>query len=205
MSLFRFLLMLSLSPSISLHILILTHYQELRRGATNTAKLLKPIENKVTYSTLVWRGRDDNGLVEECLKTFQEPHLLWTEMTSQASVTETPISSTNTTVYIVIDGTWGEAKTIYRKGPALLRRLPRISLNLDRPSTYCLRSNYGYIKKFSSKSTAAGSNLLCTAEVRSIFYYLSLSITISVIIISCRPKLNNTVLHLLSCRLVQHC
>ena len=48
-----------------------------------------------------------------------------------------------------------------RKGPQLLRRIPRLSLAVDFTSRYSLRSNYGYKRLYGN----VDDHLLCTAEV----------------------------------------
>ena len=63
-----------------------------------------------------------------------------------------------------IDGTWQEARKIFRKGPPVLRALPRIALRPKAASTYTLRGNFGWRRRFSALEHDDGERLLCTAE-----------------------------------------
>ena len=68
--------------------------------------------------------------------------------------------------YVIIDGTWQEARQIYRKTPAL-HRLPRVALRGMKPSSYVLRGDYGWRARFGGAAGSCGSessSLLCTAE-----------------------------------------
>jgi DTW domain-containing protein YfiP len=84
---------------------------------------------------------------------------------------------TSPTSYIILDGTWQEAKSMLRKIPALCK-LPRLSLSSLSsdilmpliPSIYTLRKDYtGWRERFRgySDENDNGNNneLLCTAEV----------------------------------------
>lgn len=65
------------------------------------------------------------------------------------------------TTFILLDGTWQEARAIYRKGPARLRALQRLALAPARPSRYVLRRDRGWRSRFGGGD---GAELLCTAE-----------------------------------------
>ena len=93
--------------------------------------------------------------------------------------TRTTVESSSVT-FIVIDATWQEAKTMFRKIPALWN-LRRLSIRPTQASRYRLRQDYGWKKKFALCSSGnknadcrspANDNedhtehaLLCTAEV----------------------------------------
>lgn len=150
-----------------LHICLLTHKNELDRLKTNTGQLVTS-ESLSKYqfesSIICWSGRNDNNIIEQRIKSFTStPILLWTEGTN--NFTSIDVNSNNVDhgkVYIVIDGTWQEAERIYRKGPAVLRYLPKLFISPTSPSRYRLRKNFGYIDKYSRDKD---SNLLCTAEI----------------------------------------
>ncbi|MFN4152497.1 MAG: DTW domain-containing protein, partial [Candidatus Sericytochromatia bacterium] len=60
-------------------------------------------------------------------------------------------SSNKPTAFILIDGTWNQARKIFRKS-TYLDKLPMLSLNIDKKSQYLLRR-------------ASQDTHLCTAEV----------------------------------------
>ena len=127
------LMTVSIFQAEALKVILLTHVNELSR-VTNTGKLLKELQNpQLEFSTITWRGRDDNENVEKDLDGSSV--LLWTDSSPSSSYfltssSSAPSSSTpsSSSTYILIDGTWQEAEKIYRKGPNCLRKLPRLSL-----------------------------------------------------------------------------
>lgn len=152
-----------LSFVTSYHIFIVTHSNELSRIRTNTGRIVSQSYN--ITSSFTWSGRNDNQRLQEAIIKLTDemnctPTLLWTTNFSGNNNRNNVKVTEN--LYIVIDGTWQEAKKVYRKGPGILREICSLSLSHTDKSKYSLRSNYGYMKKFSSSST---SNLLCTAEV----------------------------------------
>lgn len=96
-------------------------------------------------------------------------YLLWTD-SGATTVNEKKSSNAHdkstAETYIIIDGTWQQAKKIFRKIPALWS-LPRISFggtNNVPLTTYVLRGDYsGWRERFSGSGD--GRDLLCTAEV----------------------------------------
>jgi DTW domain-containing protein YfiP/predicted N-acetyltransferase YhbS len=66
--------------------------------------------------------------------------------------------------YILLDGTWQEARAMYRKGPARLREVRRLALAPTRPSIYVLRRDRGWRSRFGGVGGGCGGELLCTAE-----------------------------------------
>lgn len=170
----------------SFRIVLLTHSNEESRP-TNTGKLLlkKRLlgeENTVPSALaelLVWEGRGDNAKTSEALLRLHEPVLIWTDAQQVLQNTATSLSPADPT-YIILDGTWQEAKKMFRQGPDCLRSMPRMSLEPTFKSNYKLRGNFGYVDRFApiqttgvingegaAKSVAshADSNLLCTVEV----------------------------------------
>ena len=127
---------------------------------------------------LVWEGRGDNAKTSEALLRLQEPVLIWTDAQQVLQNSADSPSSADPT-YIILDGTWQEAKKMFRQGPDCLRSMPRMSLEPTFRSNYKLRGNFGYVDRFNPiRSTSdivedaakpavnhADSNLLCTVEV----------------------------------------
>jgi DTW domain-containing protein YfiP len=121
-----------------------------------------------------WSGRDDNSIIEDQLGQLEHHAvLLWTDagggdVSSEnaheaAKNVERKDGKPSQCIYVILDGTWQEAKTMFRKIPCLWK-LPRLSLStIDTPSVYTLRKDYsGWRQRFSSGD---GKDLLCTAEV----------------------------------------
>jgi len=151
------------------------------------------VETRMKVTIWTWRGTNDIAMIDEQIMRLLKDgdravHLLWTGGTT---TTTTDVTTTNAIMtkrsnntekaaaaetFIIIDGTWQQARKIYRKVP-MLWSLPRISFNGTNvpPSTYVLRGDYsGWRERFSSSSTTTnndgggdgGNNdLLCTAEV----------------------------------------
>merc|ERR1712087_827379 len=61
--------------------------------------------------------------------------------------------------YIILDGTWKEARAIFRKGPSALRSMQCVALSPASPSEYVLRRNFGWRDRFGSMAEPC-----CTAE-----------------------------------------
>jgi DTW domain-containing protein YfiP len=157
---FTIVLFLLLNPlnCLCLSICLLTHSAEINR-VTNTGKLATQVLRQEQCSTITWGGRDDNDRVERELRSLSDGGdavLLWIDRHGSAP----PPLVDRDPLYVVIDATWQEAQKIFRKGPSILRQLPRLSLNLEGESKYLLRRDYGYKKKFGEDN-----KLLCTAEV----------------------------------------
>ena len=121
----------------------------------------------------VWKGRNDASIIEERIQTLLERrkvHLLWTGSTGAY----TPNNDCHLLpeTYIVLDGTWQQAKQMYRKTPALWK-LPQIALQSDvPPSKYLLRGDYSNCPTREDYSLAQrfsngldSERMLCTAEV----------------------------------------
>ena len=117
------------------------------------------LESRVHIYRWIWSGRNDTAAIETKIKEFNASpvFLLWTEHGTGTVTTDTNVD----VVYIILDGTWQQAQTMYRKIPSLWN-LPRISLTNTKESKYKLRKDYsGWRDKFSSHD---GGDLLCTAE-----------------------------------------
>ena len=142
----------------ALNIILLQHSKECRRK-TGTAHLLLGTRH-LRVRTTVWSGRADNDAVQIILNECQDDKivLLWT-----GSETSLPPASqgSGATHFLLLDGTWQEAQSMFRKIPQL-QGLQRLSLRPSAPSTYTLRQNFGWKERFSEN---CDGTLLCTAEV----------------------------------------
>eukprot|EP00980_Cylindrotheca_fusiformis_P029546 scaffold23505_cov119-Cylindrotheca_fusiformis.AAC.5 len=122
----------------------------------------------------VWNGRNDTSRIESQIHSLLESstrvYLLWTTYgRSEASGME-GTESKSEAAFIILDGTWQQAKTLFRRIPALWN-LPRLSLSDIPPSTYILRGDYsGWKERFGGADTNRdeGRTLLCTAEVAAV-------------------------------------
>ena len=145
-----------------LSIVILQHANEEKR-TTGTGALLRHSSLKRHAHVEVWRwqGRKDNERLQRLLMDLVAPTLLWaTGAEGRAVSSPSPAVST----HVVLDGTWQEAQKIYRKGPALLRCMPRVQLASPAPSKFVLRGDYGWKERFGGAS-GEDDSLCCTAEV----------------------------------------
>ena len=140
-----------------LNIILLQHSKECRRK-TGTAHLLSGTRHLRVRTTL-WSGRSDNDAVQMVLNECQNDKivLLWT-----GSETSLPPASqeSGATHFLLLDGTWQEAQSMFRKIPQL-QGLQRLSLRPSAPSMYTLRQNFGWKERFSDNYDGT---LLCTAE-----------------------------------------
>lgn len=160
-------------------VLILQHSNEVcRRSAT--APLLfdddesgNDISQHLSAKRRTWSGRKDNEKIRQLIEETEKydgigPALLWTGTGGQKTFDQS--STAKNRSYIVLDGTWKEARTMFRKMP-FLQRLPRISFEGGQWKTqYSLRSDYSnWRERFSEACVSSdvedvGSDLLCTAE-----------------------------------------
>ena len=166
------------AAAATLSMVLLTHANELARG-TNTGNLLwqqqqqQPLTTRVGCTRWTWQGRKDNAAISRALLGVPCPVLVWTEA-PHASAAGNAAHGQEKPTYVILDGTWQEAKKMFRQGPDALRTIPRIALQASFPSSYRLRQNFGYVGRFGTTSSgddeddsinSSGSNLLCTAEV----------------------------------------
>jgi DTW domain-containing protein YfiP len=125
----------------------------------------------------VWNGRNDTSRVEDQIQSLlgssssrSRVYLLWTggsDIALEHDKTASDDESETPATFIILDGTWQQAKTLFRKIPALWQ-LPSVSLSDVPPSTFILRGDYsGWKERFSAAaaSNRDGPALLCTAEV----------------------------------------
>ncbi|KAL9179504.1 hypothetical protein ACHAXT_008794 [Thalassiosira profunda] len=170
----------SCAPANAAQIILLQHASEQSRN-TATGWLLDDYAYNKQYPSeagresqlnlqlhrWIWSGRNDAPRIEERINRMRDRsvHLLWTDSAINKANEDHPHNpQSRPKTYIILDGTWQEAKQIYRKTPVLWN-LPRVSLQSNvPPSTYVLRGDYGWKKRFGTASDDGG-NLLCTAEV----------------------------------------
>lgn len=161
--------------SKTIHIWLLQHHKEVHRP-TGTASLVFPSEEPSHWqvSTSTWRGKMDNALVETRIQYLQqrgEVVLVWPGGSKGYNVSDCllvgkPAPTTmesphsGTTTFLILDGTWQEAQSMYRKN-LVLWSLPRCRLAPQRLSQYTLRGDYGWKDRFAGNDTS----LLCTVEV----------------------------------------
>jgi DTW domain-containing protein YfiP len=155
----------------AIDVILLQHVKE-RPRVTSTAQLLSDndyLKKNETFWSLLdrvkvevwsWSGRMDNQKIERQLEQIhQGTVLVWTGgNTSAYPYTST---TTNPPSFVILDGTWQEARTMFRKLP-ILQQLPRFSISSQWSSTYTLRKDFtGWRDRF----RGSDENLLCTAEV----------------------------------------
>lgn len=133
-----------------------------RQSIGNNATTTIPLH--VDLQVWTWNGRNDTASINEKLQNLNDrtTGVLWTGGSESNEKKESSTAPTTTT-YIILDGTWQQAKTMFRKISGLWN-LRRISLETSEPSIYELRKGVsGWREKFSSSDS--GQELLCTAEV----------------------------------------
>jgi len=140
-------------------IVLLQHANEVPRPTSTGAVLehesLRPHLNLERW---VWRGRSDNAIITDLLASHLKKKnacvLVWAEAPGTAAGgSETAITAMNTT-YIILDGTWQEARAIFRKCPCL-HSLPRVALPAA-STAFVLRGNFGWRHKF-GRGSVGGS------------------------------------------------
>jgi DTW domain-containing protein len=144
----------------SFKVILLTHANELNR-VSNTARIITTVgSTELTHvEKWVWRGRVDNNHVTSCLGTTVRPVLVWTEAPSLSSSLADDCKSQCLNTYIILDGTWQEAKKMFRHGPDAIRSIPRVSLEPSFLSDYRLRGNYGYRNRFGQESLSVSADV----------------------------------------------
>ncbi|TVU58324.1 DTW domain-containing protein [Vibrio atlanticus] len=141
-----------LIPSIESQtdLLLLTHENELSRD-TNTGKLLQ--QSLQQCQSFVWQRKTPPAELMALLEDkTRQPFLLFPSDTSiecqQAVMTK---AMSRKPLFIILDGTWQEAKKILNKS-VWLQAIPQAHLNITSESSYTLRRNQD-------------SGHLCTCEV----------------------------------------
>lgn len=141
------------SPKLlsSTQIALLTHPNEIQR-ATNTGKLLT--HSLPNCQVHIWdRVNPPTELIKQIAE--QPSYLLFPSAeaieVSELQASIKPHESRNSPLFIILDGTWQEAKKMLNKSP-WLQVLPKVVLSSEQTSNYRLRRNQ-----------EAGN--LCTCEV----------------------------------------
>lgn len=141
----------------TINVLLLQHNKEVYRKS-NTAQLLHGI-NGLSVDVENWAGRVDNERVEQRMDMKRSNKMLLWAGGSNGIDTMSNLDASNTT-FVLLDGTWQEAKAMLRKIPRLAL-LPKLTLQDNIPSRYRLRGDYtGWRTRFAGNSEC----LLCTAE-----------------------------------------
>lgn len=86
------------------------------------------ISQHLSAKRWIWSGRKDNEEIQQFIEEIEKydgivPALLWTGTGAGQSIDETDPAEKNRRSYIVLDGTWKEARTMFRKMPFLQRLL----------------------------------------------------------------------------------
>ncbi|MCG9558390.1 tRNA-uridine aminocarboxypropyltransferase [Vibrio kanaloae] len=141
-----------LIPSIESQIalVLLTHENELSRD-TNTGKLLQ--QSLEQCESFVWQRKtppaDLISLLDD--NTLQPFLLLPSEKSMECQQAVLNETNDRKPLFIILDGTWQEAKKMLNKSP-WLKNIPQIHLDITSESSYTLRRNQD-------------SGHLCTCEV----------------------------------------
>jgi DTW domain-containing protein len=117
---------------------ILSTEREFRRPS-NTARLLKLVNPESTELILWERTNAPEKLIEYINSEEYEIYILFPIENNDLSERKFEYKSLERTpAFIILDGTWKEARKILRKSD-YLKKLPRISLNSIHKSEYTLR------------------------------------------------------------------
>jgi DTW domain-containing protein YfiP/GNAT superfamily N-acetyltransferase len=148
----------TLQTGARVRIVLLQHANEVPRPTSTGAVLehqsLRPHLNLERW---VWRGRSDNAIITDLLASQLDACVLvWAEAPGTAAGgSETAITAINAT-YIILDGTWQEARAIFRKCPCL-HSLPRVALPAA-STAFVLRGNFGWRRKFGCGSVGGSGS-----------------------------------------------
>lgn len=113
-------------------IALLQHANEVgRETATGTVLGHESLSPHIELEKWVWRGRADNDNISS-LVASRSCVLVWAEE-APGQTAQTKSQSNDDQWYVIIDGTWQEARAIFRKCCAL-HALPRVSLESARSS-----------------------------------------------------------------------
>ncbi|MDH5464022.1 MAG: DTW domain-containing protein [Thiovulaceae bacterium] len=124
---------------------LLTHEREICRK-TNTGRLVLDTLGEDAVK-IIWERKSPD---EALLKAIEAGDIALLYPSSESQLISKTCKYDN---YIILDGTWQEAKKIYNKSP-YLQLLPKVSMQTDQKSKYTLRRNQK-------------EDGLCTAEIAS--------------------------------------
>lgn len=117
-----------------MNVFLLTHSRETVKKK-NTGVLVATVLGDQA-KVITWERKNPNVALLECIQG-KSVALLYPSENSIDSSGDTHVKYEN---YIVIDGTWQEARKIYNKSP-YLHELPTIAIAATKPSAYTLRRN----------------------------------------------------------------
>ncbi len=126
----------------NVQVILLTHERELDRP-TNTGRLVlevvgEPVSNRVRR--VLWRRKEPDDSLLALLKRPRTA-LLYPASEVQCDGREAgPLRIAECDTFILLDGTWQEARKMYNRSP-YLHKLPRIELDTPKPSRFTLRRN----------------------------------------------------------------
>ncbi len=126
-----------------MNITLLTHERELSRK-DNTGKLVLEILGKQA-NLVQWKRKEPSEIVLNLFSSTQTA-LLYPSPDAEEAIDITQIEN-----FVLLDGTWQEARKMYQKSNYLLNA-QKLTLEIEKPSIYTLRRN----------QRVGG---LCTAEV----------------------------------------
>ncbi|WP_261885002.1 tRNA-uridine aminocarboxypropyltransferase [Vibrio pomeroyi] len=132
------------------HVVLLTHENELSRD-TNTGKLLQ--QSLEQCESFVWQRKTPPAELMTLLEDeTRQPFLLFPSDES-VECQQAVLNKANDRepLFIILDGTWQEAKKMLNKSP-WLQSIPQVHLDIASESSYTLRRNQD-------------SGHLCTCEV----------------------------------------
>ena len=140
----------ALSP---VSLVLLQHINELTRQKTATGDLINDerMRAHASIQTVNWASGEDNERVVALISDLASPALVWTD---EDNTEATAAAAGACPSFVLLDGTWDDARQLFCEGPACLRALPRITLP-PAESTFWLR-NRG--------SSQVPSGAVCTAE-----------------------------------------
>ena len=125
-----------------MQIILLTHERELDR-ATNTGRLALEVctqDADVSLRRIVWQRTEPDRELQAMLKKPGVGLLYPNSEVQGREVGEAALGGDECETFILLDGTWQEARKIYNRSP-YLHSAPRIDLPLDAPSRFTLRRN----------------------------------------------------------------
>lgn len=132
------------------HVVLLTHENELLRD-TNTGKLLQ--QSLEQCESFVWQRKTPPVELMTLLEDeTRQPFLLFpSEESMECQQAVLNKANDREPLFIILDGTWQEAKKMLNKSP-WLQSIPQVHLDIASESSYTLRRNQD-------------SGHLCTCEV----------------------------------------
>lgn len=117
-----------------MNVFLLTHSRETVKK-NNTGVLVAAVLGDKAH-VITWERKNPSVALLECIQG-KNVALLYPSENSTDISGDTHVTYEN---YIVIDGTWQEARKIYNKS-SYLHELPTIAITATKPSAYTLRRN----------------------------------------------------------------